>query len=117
MIKVAINGFGRIGRLVFRIMEENPNVYLKIVGLLDVPEELKPFKDRILKYKFADWKRLPEVICSADINLAPLCNNIFNEAKSENKWIEASLCKTVTIASNIGAFKTCIENEVDGILC
>ena len=24
MIKVAINGFGRIGRLVFRIMEEDP---------------------------------------------------------------------------------------------
>ena len=102
---------------VLKIMEENPNVYLKIVGLLDVPEELKPFKDRILKYKFADWKRLPEIICSVDVNLVPLCNNIFNEAKSENKWIEASLCKTVTIASNIGAFKTCIENEVDGILC
>lgn len=25
MIKVAINGFGRIGRLVFRIMEEDPS--------------------------------------------------------------------------------------------
>ena len=25
MIKVAINGFGRIGRLVFRLMEEDPS--------------------------------------------------------------------------------------------
>ena len=24
MVKVAINGFGRIGRLVFRLMEEDP---------------------------------------------------------------------------------------------
>ncbi len=33
MIKVAINGFGRIGRLVFRIMEENPN--FEVVAIND----------------------------------------------------------------------------------
>ncbi len=52
-----------------------------------------------------------------DINLAPLENTIFNEAKSENKWMEAALVKTVTVASDVGAFHDCVEHKVTGILC
>ena len=33
MIKVAINGFGRIGRLCFRLMEENEE--FEVVSILD----------------------------------------------------------------------------------
>lgn len=40
MIKVAINGFGRIGRLVFRIMEENPNFDVVAVNDLTDAEQL-----------------------------------------------------------------------------
>ena len=36
MIKVAINGFGRIGRLVFRIMEEDPN--FDVIAINDLTE-------------------------------------------------------------------------------
>ena len=40
MIKVAINGFGRIGRLVFRIMEENPNFEVVAINDLTDSEQL-----------------------------------------------------------------------------
>jgi glyceraldehyde 3-phosphate dehydrogenase len=40
MIKVAINGFGRIGRLVFRIMEENPIFEVVAVNDLTDAEQL-----------------------------------------------------------------------------
>lgn len=40
MIKVAINGFGRIGRLVFRIMEENPDFDVVAVNDLTDAEQL-----------------------------------------------------------------------------
>ena len=36
MIRVAINGFGRIGRLVFRIMEEDPN--FEVVAINDLTD-------------------------------------------------------------------------------
>ena len=36
MIKVAINGFGRIGRLVFRLMEDNPE--LEVVAINDLTD-------------------------------------------------------------------------------
>ena len=40
MIRVAINGFGRIGRLVFRIMEEEPNFEVVAINDLTDAEQL-----------------------------------------------------------------------------
>ena len=98
-----------------KIMSEYKNVYLKVVGLLDIPKELDEYKDRILTTPFVDWEDLPKIIASLDINLAPLEKSLFNEAKSENKWTEAALVKVPTIASDVGAFKI-INDNIDGIL-
>ncbi|WP_195980083.1 glycosyltransferase [Clostridium butyricum] len=100
-----------------RIMSENKNVELHIVGELDIPKELEPYKERIIANEFVDWEKLPELISKVDINLAPLVDTIFNEAKSENKWIEASLVKVVTVASNVGAMKNMISDKTTGFLC
>lgn len=98
-----------------KIMDNYPNVYLKIVGILDLPETLKEYKDRILTEPFKDWMELPKTIRNIDINLAPIEDTLFNRAKSENKWTEAALVKIPTIASDVGEFKV-IKNNVDGIL-
>ena len=39
MIKVAINGFGRIGRLCFRLMEENPE--FEVVVIIEIIELMR----------------------------------------------------------------------------
>lgn len=100
-----------------RVMEEYKHVELCFAGELDLPQELKKYRDRITLLPFSDWKKLPKMIASVDINLAPLEDTIFNCAKSENKWVEASLVKVVTVASDVGAFHDCIENGVTGVLC
>ena len=107
--------FDLIKPAIVKIMSEYKNVYLKVVGLLDVPKELDEYKDRILTTPFVDWEDLPKIIAGLDINLAPLEKSLFNEAKSENKWTEAALVKVPTIASDVGAFKI-INDSVDGIL-
>lgn len=43
-------------------------------------------------------------------------DSIFNEAKSEIKWIEAALVKVPTVASNLGAFKEMIIHNETGVL-
>ena len=40
MIKVAINGFGRIGRLVFRLMDKDPNFEVVAINDLTDAEQL-----------------------------------------------------------------------------
>lgn len=100
-----------------RVLKKYQFVELYVMGELDIPDALKSFESRIIKIPFGDWRVLPEKIAEMDINLAPLEDNIFNEAKSENKWVEAALVKVATIASNVGAFQQCIEEGKTGILC
>lgn len=99
------------------ILKKYDNVYLKIVGLLDLPDEMKNLENKIITSPFMDWRDLPKLIRSIDINLAPLEDSIFNEAKSENKWTEAALVKIPTVASNVGAFKSQIVDSKTGFLC
>lgn len=100
-----------------KIMDEFPEAELTVMGHLDLPNELERFNKRVVRKPFGSWQKLPEIIASLDINLAPIEETIFNEAKSENKWTEASLCKVVTVASDYGAFKTVITDGIDGMLC
>ena len=100
-----------------KLMRKYSYLKLKLCGEITIPEEFQQFKDRIIIEPFVDWEKLPSIIASLDINLAPLEKSIFNEAKSENKWVEAALVKVVTVASNVGAFKHEIKNNVDGFLC
>lgn len=58
MTKVAINGFGRIGRLVFRIMEENPELEVVAINDLTDAEQLA----YLLKYDTSHRIYLPEDI-------------------------------------------------------
>ena len=109
--------FKLIMNSVVKLMKKYENIYLQIVGYLELPEEMVDLKDRILTAPFMDYKKLPTLIRSLDINLAPLEDSIFNEAKSENKWTEASLVKIPTVASNVGSFKSQIIDGKTGFLC
>lgn len=109
--------FELIRPVILKVLEKYQNVELYLAGELDLPVELQKFHGKIKKLPFVDWRRLPAIISEMDINLAPLKDTIFNRAKSENKWVEAALVKVVTVASDVGAFKECIETGRTGILC
>lgn len=100
-----------------KILKENTNVELHIAGELDIPGELEPYRSQIKCSPFVNWEKLPQRIASVDINIAPLCDTIFNAAKSENKWMEAALVKVPTIASNVGAMSDMIQDKHTGFLC
>ncbi|OJG23185.1 hypothetical protein RU98_GL001918 [Enterococcus caccae] len=108
--------FELIKEAIIKLLKKYNNLELHLVGHLDLPTDLKPYHDRIKLHPFVSWQKLPKLISEVDINLAPLVNSIFNEAKSEIKWIEASLVKVPTVASNIGAFKEMIVDNETGIL-
>lgn len=109
--------FALILPAVVKFMADYPDACLYVAGELDLPEALEKFRDRVAALPFMDWKELPDKIACMDVNLAPLETGIFNEAKSENKWVEAALVKVPTIASNVGAFQKMIQPDETGILC
>ena len=106
-----------IKNVLIKLMDKYDFLKIRLCGELTIPIEFEKYNDRIVTSKFTDWTNLPNILNEIDINLAPLEDTIFNEAKSENKWTEASLCKVVTVASNVGAFHDVINNNVDGFLC
>lgn len=98
------------------VLDTYPSVELHIVGHLDIPQDMKPYAQRIIVHDYVDWKALPQLISQVDINLAPLVDSVFNRAKSEIKWIEAALVKVPTIASHIGAFADMMIDGQTGLL-
>ena len=69
-MKVAINGFGRIGRLVFRIMEEDPSIEIVAINDLTDAEQLA----YLLKYDTNHRRFHPDLITSVDNYL--VINNV-----------------------------------------
>ena len=99
-----------------QLLKKYSNVQLHIVGILDIPQDMKPFENQIVTHDYVDWDKLPALISEVDINLAPLVDSIFNRAKSEIKWIEAALVKVPTVASKIGAFSDAVIDGETGLL-
>ena len=96
---------------VAEVMNQRPDVELRLGGLVEPTDVLAEYSDRIVRLPFMDWRELPAALRDIDVNLAPLTAKIFNEAKSAIKWLEAALVETPTIASPTQPF---CESIVDG---
>lgn len=139
MIKVAINGFGRIGRLVFRIMEEDPDFEIVAINDLTDAEQLA----YLLKYDtnhrnyrlneisfdensiivgnrkirvFSEtdpanlpWKEL-------EIDEVFECTGRFNDLEKASNHIKAGAKKVILSAPGKGEMKTVVYNVNHDIL-
>ena len=141
MIKVAINGFGRIGRLVFRIMEEDKEMEVVAINDLTKPEDLS----YLLKYDTSHRKYLPNEIThdeegiivknrkikvyseldpnnlpwkDLDIDIVFECTGKFTSKEKAMAHINAGAKKVIISAPAKGDLKTVVygvnENTLDG---
>lgn len=109
--------FRLISDVLFELLRENKNLRLKIVGVLELDQKFDQVQEQIEKVGFVDWKKLPELIASVDINLMPLEDTLFHRSKSENKWMEAALVGVPTVASYNSEIANHTLNHEDIILC
>ena len=139
MIKVAINGFGRIGRLVFRIMANDPEFDIVAINDLTDAEQLA----YLLKYDtnhrnynvdginfvdnniVVDGKKIP-VYSSMDPSVLPWgelgvdvvfeCSGKFTDKDKATLHIKAGAKKVIISAPAKGDLKTIVYNVNDDIL-
>jgi len=109
--------FAIIGEVLLKLMDHYDNLYLMTGGSLKLDEKFQMYNSRLIHFDFVDWRKLPELISSIDINLMPLEDTFFHACKSENKWMEAALVGVSTVASYNNELDKCIENGVTGFLC
>ena len=139
MIKVAINGFGRIGRLVFRLMEEDPDFEVVAINDLTEPEQLAyllkydtshrnyrvdeisytedsiKVGDRLIRvYKELDPKNLPWA--QLDIDEVFECTGHFTSEEKAISHVIAGAKKVIISAPATGDLKTIVYNVNHNIL-
>ena len=139
MIKVAINGFGRIGRLCFRLMEENPEFEVVAINDLTDAEQLA----YLLKYDTnhrnyrineisADGEYIvvgnrkvrvyaekdPAVLPWKDLDIDVVfeCTGLFTKLEDASKHIEAGAKHVIISAPAKGDLKTIVYNVNHEIL-
>lgn len=138
MKKIAINGFGRIGRLVFRIIEEIDDLEVVAINDLSSPEELA----YLLKYdtnhhryekeithdndniyvnhkKIKIYKEMEPINLpwkELDIDIVLECTGKFTSYEKAISHIEAGAKKVLISAPAKGDIKTIVYNVNDSIL-
>ncbi len=108
--------FALVSSAIATVMTEFPNVELKLVGELTVPDALRHFGKRIAHLDFMPLQDYADHLASADISLAPLVLEEFNEAKSNIKFLEASIFGVPSICSPRQPFREIIQHNVNGFL-
>jgi len=109
-----------IDEVIVEILKKHENVVFHCMAMYmncfldNLPKDLAK---RVVRHDWWTFKNWPKGLASLglDIGLAPACDNLFNRAKSNLRWLEYSMNETATIASNVPAYKE-IENNVTGIL-
>jgi len=109
--------FGSIELAIAKILEQFLKSELWMVGNIEAPNSLLRFGQRVRRIPMLPWQRLPQLTRQLGVNLAPLTlGNVFNETKSQIKWLEAALVEVPTIASPTQPFREMIRHGENGFL-
>jgi len=109
--------FEMIRPALMRILHRYPQAELHLIGPLEVGDGWGDAASRISRSKLVPWRKLPWLLRTFDINLAPLVlDNPFAQSKSEIKYMEAAMVGVPTIASPTDAFLYAIRPGLNGFL-
>lgn len=100
------------------VLQEFRHVRLTVVGEIDLHlfPGLSPFQAQVEQRARVDWRDLPVLIASVDVNIVPLEMNPFTEGKSNLKYYEAGILKVPTVASPTQAYAGSIQHGRTGLL-
>jgi CDP-glycerol glycerophosphotransferase len=98
------------------LLSERSDVVLHIVGKLDVSDIVHSGSGQIQMYGLMSYAALHDFLQGMDINLAPLSDTAFNDAKSALKVFEAALHGVPTIASPSETYRNTIKHGETGYL-
>lgn len=101
---------------VLEVLERFPQVRLAIHGYLELPAAFERFKDRVFRIPFLDAVDYQRAVASWQISIAPLETSLFNDAKSNIKFLEASAFRVPTVCSPAAAFSEVVEDGQNGFL-
>lgn len=95
----------------YDILKNNNKFELTLLGNVQVSSEFLALKNVNL-IPLLDYQSMLNELSKNDVLLVPLVNSDFNNAKSNVKFIEASLAKVATIASNVKEYNIVMKDAL-----
>ncbi|PRE75777.1 glycosyl transferase [Burkholderia multivorans] len=99
-----------------RVLAARPNVRLRILGELNLPDDFNDVLDQVERLPLSNYVTYLKRLAESDISIAPLEDNVFNDAKSNIKYLEAASIKLPSVCSPSAAFRTAIVDGDTGFL-
>lgn len=97
-------------------LEAYPQVKLRIIGDLGLPDDFADFSQRIERFPGTSYQKYLQLMAACDIAIAPLEPTLFNDAKSNIKYIEASMVGLPSVCSPRAEFAGIIKHGQNGLL-
>ena len=99
-----------------RLMQARPEVRLRIVGELGLPDAFAAFPTRIERLPPVPYARYLALLGESDISIAPLEPSVFNDAKSNIKFLEAAILGIASVCSPRAQFAAVLREGETGFL-
>lgn len=97
-------------------LDTYPQVKLRIIGELNLPADFTRFGKRIERFSGTSYQKYLQLMAACDIAIAPLEPTLFNDAKSNIKFIESTMVGLPSVCSPRAEFAGIIEHGQNGML-
>ncbi|MDG6094357.1 glycosyltransferase [Acetobacter sp. AN02] len=97
-------------------MKREPRLRLRIIGDLTLPPEFGLMEGRVERLAARDYRSYMRLLAGADISIAPLEPTLFNDAKSNIKFLESAVLGVPCICSPRAEFREAVRDGETGLL-
>lgn len=97
-------------------MQADPRIHLLIVGPLTLSKLFAQFGARVERRNELSYAAYLGELAKADIAIAPLENTLFNDCKSNIKFLEAAILEIPSVCSPTDTYRRVIQSGQNGLL-
>jgi glycosyltransferase involved in cell wall biosynthesis len=108
--------FAEAAPALLRLLAARPEVRLRVIGELNLPEQFGAFGSRVEHLPPAHFARFLTQLGECDISIAPLEPTLFNDAKSNIKFLEAATLGLPSVSSPAANFAALVRDGETGML-
>ena len=101
---------------IIHMLKTYPEVRFRLIGTLNLPTEFADCETQIERYAFCPYVDYFRLLAECDVSITPLEPTMFNDAKSNIKYLEASAVCVPSVCSRAKEFVDVIEHKINGML-
>lgn len=107
--------FELLEETLYKFLRKNNDVLLSVLGAAQVSERILALPN-VKNIGLLPYSQMLKFVSEHDLMLIPLEDNIFNDAKSNVKYIECAAVGVPVIASGVAEYKNTIKHRKNGFL-